>query len=587
MAIDRWADRLQGQRTRMWFSLGDQEALFRAGLERAQAADVAARIWAREGALWSRDAASVAEAENRLGWLDLPKTMVVEVSRLKALAAEIRATGLEHVVLLGMGGSSLAPETMTAILGGQPGSPDLVILDTTDPTQIRRVMGERPLLETLFIVASKSGGTAESLNLYDFFRSQLEALEPDAWAQHFVAITDPGSKLAKIAETEGFRAVYLNPANIGGRYSALSLFGLVPAALIGADIEMLLDRAGELCGTCDALESMPENPGVALGVLMGELARAGAPRDKLTLISSPELTSFGPWAEQLVAESTGKEGVGILPVIDEGASPTAMGSDRLYVYLRLDGGDNNASDARVEGLLERNEPVVLIGLRDCYDLGTEFFRWQFATAVAGQVLSINPFDQPNVESAKVQARTALARYEKELALPSPEPAVSCDPLSFFGDGVPATDCADFLARFFSQAEAGGYLAIMAYVDRLQAFECLLGDLAKTTVERLGIATTVGFGPRFLHSTGQLHKGGQGGGLYVQITQDEDDDLDIPGKAYSFGILKMSQALGDLSALRGAERSAIRVNIGPDVSQGLDALATRWIEALAGLDSRLA
>jgi len=584
---DRWAERLDGQRTRMWFSLGEVEELFRAGLGRAQAADVAARIWAREGTLWSQDPASVAEAENRLGWLDLPKTMVVEVSRLKALAAEVRATGLEHVVLLGMGGSSLAPETMASILGVADGSPDLAILDTTDPTQIRRVMADRPLQETLFIVASKSGGTAESLNLYAFFRSQLEALEPDDWAQHFVAITDPGSKLAEIGETEGFRAVYLNPANIGGRYSALSLFGLVPAALIGADIELLLDRAGELCGTCDALDPLPENPGVALGVLMGEMANTESPRDKLTLLSSPELKAFGPWAEQLIAESTGKEGVGILPVIDEGASLDALGSDRLYVYLRLEGGDNDASDARVEELLARGEPVVVIGLRDRYDLGSEFFRWEFATAVAGQVLSINPFDQPNVESAKVQARTALAQYEQDLALPSSEPALRCEPLSFFGDAAAVDDCAAYLAGFLEMAEPGSYLAIMAYVDRLPAFESLLGDLAKGTVERMGIATTVGFGPRFLHSTGQLHKGGQSGGLYLQITQDEADDLDIPGKVYSFGVLKMSQALGDLEALRGAGRQVLCVNIGPDVVQGLDDLATLWEKALSGLDSRLA
>jgi glucose-6-phosphate isomerase len=542
-------------------------------------ADAVARLWARDGTLWQRDPRAVAEIEQRLGWLDLPQTMPVETPRLKALAAEVSAAGIRHVALLGMGGSSLAPETMESILGRGDGCCDLVILDTTDPAQIRRTMAQRPVGETLFIVASKSGGTAESMALYHYFRAQVLELVGESWASHFVAITDPGTSLERLALDEGFRAVYLNPPDIGGRYSALSLFGLVPLALVGADLQLLLERARSMMAACDALRPLETNPGAMLGAMLGAWATGAVRRDKVTLISSPELTAFVPWVEQLVAESTGKHGLGILPLADEGAAPERLGNDRLYVYLRLADADNAASDARAEALLQSGQPLLAIALADRYDLGAEFYRWELATAMAGAILAINPFDQPDVESAKVQARTALAQYETTRALPAQESALECVHWDLFGPPPAATeDCAAYLTSFVQQASLGDYLALMAYIDRSPANERALNALRGILAERLGVAVTVGFGPRFLHSTGQLHKGGPNTGIFMQITQDEAQDLGIPGQGYTFGVLKTSQALGDMSALRAAGRRAARVHLKGEVADGLAQLLV-WAQSI--------
>jgi len=561
--------------------LGACEQAVRSSLHTLQDVGAARRIWGRDGSLWKQDAQAITEIEDRLGWLDLPAIMPLEVSRLKALAMEVQAAGIEQVVLLGMGGSSLAAEVIRGILGVAPGYPDLVVLDSTDPTEIRSVAQAGPLFRTLFIAASKSGTTVEMLSLLAHFRDALTGeVGAGRWARHFCAITDPGTPLEALARDERFRALYLNPPDLGGRFSALSFFGLVPAALIGVDLDELLHRAKAMTWLCRAMAPPADNPGLLLGAVMGELARQPQPRDKLTLLTSPELSPFGDWAEQLVAESTGKEGLGILPVVGETPTDAAdYGPDRLFVYLRLEGAENESNDALASALAEAGHPVVVLPLADRYDLGGEFFRWEFATAVAAQRLGINPFDQPNVESAKAQTRQALERYQQDRSL-SEEPALLSEgSLSIHDAKAEADSVADHLRAFLAQARAQDYLALMAYVARSSANYELLESIRRAAGDALGLAVTIGFGPRFLHSTGQLHKGGADNGLFLQITQDEADDLPIPDQPYTFGVLKRAQALGDLQALRALGRRVLRVNIGSDVEAGLRALGAAIEAAL--------
>ena len=567
-----------------WFNLGADQPSLDAALVAVQRERVVQRIWGRDGSLWGREPEAIRSIRERCGWLDLPTTMLPQLASLRALAREVREEGITQVVLLGMGGSSLAPEVMEGILGAAPGYPQLTVLDSTDPTQIRQATASASLARTIFLVASKSGDTVETDALLAHYRAAVAAqVGEERWARHFVAITDPGSGLEKLARAAGFRAVYANPPDVGGRYSALSLFGLVPAALIGVDLERLLARGQEMAEACH-VEGPAGNPGLLLGAIMGGLARhRGAARDKLTLFSSAELAPFGAWAEQLVAESTGKEGLGILPVEGEPLGQVDdYGPDRLFVYLRLEGAGNGAGDALASALVQAGRPLVSLRLRDTYDLGAEFFRWEFATAVAGQILGINPFDQPDVESAKVRARAALARYEVTHALPQEDPVLAEGALAVYGDKLPASSLADYLAAFLAQALPGDYVALMAYIARSPANQALLAKLPRAVNDHLRAigsrisgplrpAITVGFGPRFLHSTGQLHKGGANNGLFIQLTQEESDDLPIPGRPYTFGTLKCAQALGDLQALRATGRRAVRVDLGSDVEAGLQAL----------------
>ncbi len=562
----------------IWFNLGADQPILDAALASLQRDQAVQRVWNRDGSFWSQKPEVAREIEERLGWLDLPITMAPHLAQLRALSQEVRAEGITHIVLLGMGGSSLAPEVMGRILSIPPGYPQLTVLDSTDPTQIRQAAAVAPLAQTLFLVASKSGSTVETDTLLAYFRARMMAeVGHERWARHFIAITDPGTSLEKLGQAEGFRAVYANPPDIGGRYSALSLFGLVPAALIGLDLERLLARGQEMAGACHAA-APAGNPGLLLGAIMGALAhRAVPPRDKLTLFSSAELAPFGVWAEQLIAESTGKEGTGILPVEGEGLGSVAdYGPDRLFVYLRLEGAENRASDILASALVEAGRPLVSLRLRDPYDLGAEFFRWEYATAVAGQVLGINPFDQPNVESAKVQARNALARYEASHALPRQEPVLAEAALTVYGSEQPAVSLAAYLDGFLAQAKPGDYVAIMAYIARDPVHDSLLQALRRAMSDRLRrsgkpLAVTTGYGPRFLHSTGQLHKGGPNDGLFIQITQEEREDLQIPGRPYTFGILKCAQALGDMEALQAAGRRVARIDLGSGVQEGLRTL----------------
>lgn len=567
----------------MAYVLGRHRERFEGSLKALGEQRAVRRMRERDGSLWSSDAGVRAAVESRLGWLGLPQSASEHVARLRAFARDVRADGLARAVLLGMGGSSLAPEVMGAILGVTPNGIEVVILDSTDPAQIRRVERAGDLRQTLFIVSSKSGGTAETDNLMAYFQARLESLVgPDRWQRQFVAITDSGTALEAKALQLGLRAVFTPPRDVGGRYSALTLFGLVPAALLGVDLGTLLERAQNMA-TARSQEGDPlTNPGLVLGAIMGALASTrDGPCDKLTLITSPELAPFGPWVEQLVAESTGKSGLGVLPVVEEPLGPVEQyGDDRLFVYLRLRGGGNGETDRLAVELVAAGHPIVLIPWQEPYDLGAEFYRWEFATAVAGQVLGINPFDQPDVEAAKSQARSALARYEQTHSLPEEPPQLREGVLSLFGPDLAAACVSDYLRRFLNDLQPSDYVALMAYIDRCAEHEGPLQAIRGALRARYTVATTAGFGPRLLHSTGQLHKGDANHGLFLQLTQDEPDDLPIPGRAYTFGVLKKAQALGDLLALRAAGRRVLRINLGPDALAGLLALKAAVQGALA-------
>jgi glucose-6-phosphate isomerase len=592
--------------TDLWYELGVTQPAMTAALEKLAKQDPVRRIWARDGKLWSTsgvmpNAAMVADIEHRLGWLDLPQEMRVHVVRLKALAEEVKAVDMTHVVLLGMGGSSLAPEVLSEILAAEEneGGLALTVLDSTDPAQILHVQEQAPLAQTLFIVSSKSGTTSETMSLYAYFRHVMtQEVGAKRWARHFVAITDPKTPLAKLAEEQKFRAVYLNPPDVGGRYSALSLVGLVPAALMGLDLDRLLLSGKEMAQACKRRtrrtggDDILGNPGIVLGAILGGLARNPAPgtsgqkRDKLILLSSPELRAFGAWVEQLIAESTGKFHTGLVPVVVEEMldddNALFQGNDRQFVIMRLHEGDNEALDARVAKLVEMGQPVTVIPLADRYDLGAAFFLWEFATAVAGLVLEINPFDQPNVEAAKRQARQALQQYERNQSLPELEPILKdagADGVTYnvFGPDLGGQDLQSYLRAFLQQIQPGAYIALMAYLQRNATHQAQLSELAHLLTEWLGVPATVGFGPRFLHSTGQLHKGGPQDGLFVQITHDDAQDVDIPDHAYSFGVLKRAQAIGDFQALQERKRPIIRLHMGPDVEAGL----RRLIEIVSG------
>jgi len=546
--------------------LGAYEGAVEAALAEMVRDRVLHRIWEHDHTVWKPDPT---EITNRLGWLHTVEAMLDNVACLEALADDVRAVGYTDALLLGMGGSSLAPEVFRKTFGVRDGYLDLTVLDSTDPAAVWAQAERLDLSRTLFIVATKSGGTVETLSFFKFFYNRVaDALGVKEAGQHFIAITDPGSKLADLAQDYDFRATFLNDPNIGGRYSALSYFGLVPAALIGLDLETLLDRALTMACNCEACNCPvdSDNNGGRLGAIMGELAKAG--RDKITFVTSPQMASFGDWVEQLIAESTGKEGRGILPVVGEPLGPPAVyGDDRLFVYLRLDGDETH--DATVAALEGAGHPVVRLHLRDLYDLGGQFFLWEMATAVAGHRLRINPFDQPNVEAAKALARRMVAEYTEKGALPG-------------GESAPLT--AQALNEFLAQARPGDYVTLQAYVQPTAETDAALLVLRARLRDRFKLATTVGYGPRFLHSTGQLHKGDAGRGLFIQFTADDPRDAPIPDEAgspdsaMSFGVLKAAQALGDQQALLVAGRRVIRFHLGGDVVSGLKQLA----EALDGV-----
>ena len=515
--------------------LGSSRQAVELALDDVREQQIIERIWHKDHTIWSDDPTEIAD---RLGWLNVTDMMEEQLPALTELAEEVKAAGTRQVVLLGMGGSSLGPEVLRQTLGVRQGYPELIVLDSTAPAWVRSVSERIDPEKTVFLVSSKSGTSVEPLVFSTYFRKLVEdAVGEDRAGSHFIAVTDPGTPLEAMAREQGFRRVFANPPDIGGRYSVLSYFGLVPAALAGYDVAELLERADRLREGATFVPCADNTCGW-LGAVMGTLAKRG--RNKLTLLTSPGLSSFGLWVEQLLAESTGKGGTGIVPVAGEPLMvPQAYGDDRLFAYVRLEDDENAETDAAVERLRAASHPVVRLDLKDHYDLGAEFFRWEMATAVAGHILGIQPFDQPNVQQAKDATNRLVAHYLEHGALPDRPTTLT-------------------LQELLGRVRPGAYLAIQAYTQQSPEIDEAISKLRRSVTERYRIATTTGYGPRYLHSTGQLHKGGPPDALFLQIEAEHAPDLKIPGERYTFGVLAAAQAMGDLEALTSLGRSVARV-----------------------------
>ncbi len=509
---------------------------------------ITARLWAKDHRLWKP---TPTEIENRLGWLAVAEQMEDRVGPLTTFAKSVCEDGFRHVVLLGMGGSSLGPEVLRRTFPSTRGFPRLIVLDSTVPGAVREVSKTIHLSRTLFILASKSGGTIEVMSLFAYFWQAVTRAKGNTGGNQFIAITDPGTSLSSLAHERGFRTTFVNPPDIGGRYSVLSYFGLVPAALIGLNVETLIERAIEMGRVCGPDVPPTTNPGAYLGGVMAALAREG--RDKVTIMASPAVATFGLWAEQLLAESTGKEGKGLIPVAQEPpASPAAYGDDRLFVYLRVDRDANERLDQHATVVERAGHPVIRLRLRDQYDLGAEFFRWEFATAAASHYLGIHPFDQPNVQESKENTARILKEVRAKGRLPSAP-----------------SDCTvnDLLVK----ADAGSYLAVLSYLKPSAQVDAALRALRKSVMTRYHLATTAGYGPRYLHSTGQLHKGGPAKGIFLQLIGDMTPDLPVPDAAYTFGTLAQAQAVGDLQSLEAHGRPVTRVDLPRNITSKIKPL----------------
>jgi transaldolase/glucose-6-phosphate isomerase len=513
------------------------------------------RLWARDSTIWS--ATPVPEITDRLGWLTLPEVMHDQLPDLLAFGDEVRREGFRHAVLLGMGGSSLAPEVFQRTFGNAPGHPELLVLDSTHPAAVSATDAAVDLRRTLFLVSSKSGTTQETLSFFRYFWRRVGQTIGECRSR-FVAITDPGTPLERLARERSFRRIFSATPDVGGRYSALTAFGLVPAALVGAPVPAVLDSAWRMAEASASCVAAALNPGLLLGAVLGELGQAG--RDKITLVASPSLASFPSWLEQLIAESTGKDHKGLVPVADEPlAAPDRYQADRLFVSLELEADDRKAIDRQMSALGTTGHPVVRIRVGDRTDLGQEFFRWELAVAAAGAVLGIQPFNQPDVELAKQLARQAMAAPAGGGA--SVEEAIASRPDSL----APA------LTAWLTSVRPGDYLALQAYLAPSKEISALVEDLRAALRQRTLAATTLGYGPRFLHSTGQLHKGGPATGLFLQLVDEPAADIPVPETAYTFGQLIRAQAVGDYQALKQRGRRVLRVQLGRDVTAGLAAL----------------
>jgi transaldolase/glucose-6-phosphate isomerase len=560
------------------------QAEVRDTIEEWQSGAKVQRLWAGDPKLWTG-----ADESDWLGWLHVAEEQAAHSERLDRIARDVAAAGFDHVLLLGMGGSSLCPEMLSLSFPPAKGHPQLRILDSTDPAQVSAREREMDLDRTVFIVSSKSGTTLEP-NIFEryFFRRMQDAVGANEAPARFIAITDPGSKLEQLAEEEGFRHVAHGLESIGGRYSALSDFGMLPGAVMGIDVQALLDRAERMAHSCAACVPARDNPGLVLGSIIGVCARRG--RDKLTLVASPAIADLGAWLEQLLAESTGKNGQGVIPVDREPlGSPDVYGDDRLFVYVRLGSKPDAGQDAAVDALEAAGQPVVRIGIDDLHDIGGELFRWEFATAVAGSVIGINPFDQPDVEASKVVTRELTDTYEQRGELPDEEPIATFDGMSLYADARNAAELESaagehtlvgFLKAHLGRIGRGDYAALLAYLEMTPGHERVLTEIRQAIRDSTRAATCAGFGPRFLHSTGQAYKGGPNSGVFLQITCDDARDLPVPGRKYTFGVVKAAQARGDLSVLAQRGRRALRIHIGPDVDAGLAAIRAAVDQALS-------
>ncbi len=557
----------------------------------ARAVDEAAAGWRDDGTirrLWAGDAGvwSGADEADWLGWLGIVGQEHAHVGTLVRFANTIRDAGFTHVALLGMGGSSLGPEVLATSFGHQPGSPRFHMLDSTDPAQLRALEAKLDLAKTMFIVSSKSGSTLEPNIMLAHFRARMiETVGEAGWARHFTAVTDPGSSLEQVAKQAQFAHLFHGVKSIGGRYSVLSKFGLVPAAAMGIDVSDLLARTARMVASCAASVPADRNPGVRLGLLLGTAAtRFG--RDKVTIVTTKRIAGLGAWLEQLIAESTGKHGHGLIPVDGEAlGAPDVYGDDRVFAQLVLKGEEDAAQDAKLAALAKAGHPVVRIVLDDVAQIGQEFFRWEMATAVAGAIIGINPFDQPDVEASKVKTRALTDAYEAGTPVASPEPVFRANGIAIYADAANESalgrhnTLAAWLKQHFHRAHAGDYIGLLAYIEHTRAHEAALASMRLRLRDARKVATCVGFGPRFLHSTGQAYKGGPNTGVFLQITADDAADLPVPGHRYSFGQVKGAQAEGDLGVLVERERRAIRVHL-TEVEAGLAELAKAIDHAFA-------
>jgi len=531
---------------------------------------VAERIRRKDHTLWKPEPREIAD---RLGWLDSPRAMQGRLAEIASVVEGVRADGFNFALLLGMGGSSLAPEVFRKVFGAADGFLDLAVLDSTDPGAVLAFAERLDLKRTLFIVSTKSGGTVETFSFMKyFFNLAAETLGAEEAGRHFLAITDPGSALADLARAHHFRHAFLNDPEIGGRYSVLSCFGLVPAALIGMDVGLLLERA-VAAADYEFANTFEDMSGAALGALLGEFAAQG--RDKLTFLFSPRLAAFADWVEQLLAESLGKDGEGVLPVVgEEFGPPSVYRPDRSFCSIRLAGDD--AGEEQLKALAEAGHPVIDLKLADPYDLGGQCFFWEMATAAAGWRLAINPFDQPDVEAAKILARKMIKGYCENGEMPVEIPVLKGPGMSVYGD-LNARKPEETLVAFLGQAKPGAYAALHAYLTPSPGMDEALQRLRMRIRDRFRLVTTVGYGPRFLHSTGQLHKGGAGCGLFIQLTADDPRDAPVPDEmgrpesALTFGVLKQAQVFGDGQALINAGRRVIRIHLHGNPADGLSRL----------------
>ncbi|XGV97652.1 MAG: bifunctional transaldolase/phosoglucose isomerase [Leptolyngbya sp. BL-A-14] len=536
------------------------------------------QLWAQDVSLWTGT-----DEDRWLGWLGITDDQLAHLDHLTELAQDVQDLAFTHILLLGMGGSSLCPEVMKLTFGKIKGYPELLVLDSTDPAQIQAIERQIDLTKTLFIVSSKSGGTLEP-NIFKqyFFDRVQQILGAEAAGNRFIAITDPGSKLEQVADGDGFRHIFYGVPSIGGRYSALSNFGMVPAAAMGVDVAKFLDSAERMVHACAPSVPATENPGVILGVILGVLANHG--RDKVTLITSPGIFDLGAWLEQLLAESTGKEGKGLIPVDREPlGAPAVYGNDRLFAYIRLESAPDADQDRAVDALGQAGQPVVRIAIDDRYQLGQEFFRWEIATAVAGSIIGIHAFNQPDVEASKIVTRQLTAAYEKAGTLPPETPILVEAGVQLFTDAKNAAvlestigkdrSLGSYLRAHLDRIKMGDYVALLAYIEMNDAHQAQLQTIRQTIRDAKRVATCLGFGPRFLHSTGQAYKGGPNSGVFLQITCDDAINLPVPQQQYTFGVVKAAQARGDFQVLAERDRRALRIHLGTDVQGGLTTLQT--------------
>jgi transaldolase/glucose-6-phosphate isomerase len=567
---------------RQTYTLPDKLAgAVHASLEEWKKSGKLKRLWQKDASLWTG-----ADEDKWLGWLDITEKRIEDLDKLKNIAADIKQASFKNALLLGMGGSSLCPEVLRKTFGKAAGYPDLQVLDSTDPAQIKSIEERVDLASTICIVSSKSGSTLEP-NIYKqyfFDRVKAKVGEKEV-GNRFIAITDPGSKMQRVAEKDKFRKIFMGVPSIGGRYSALSNFGMVPAAVMGIDVSKFLKNTQKMVEACGLDTDAVANPGVILGTILGIAANQG--RDKVTIIASPGIFDLGAWLEQLLAESTGKSGKGIIPVDRERlAKPEAYGDDRVFAYLRLESDADKEQSAEVDALAKAGNPVVRMVIPDIYNLGQEFFRWEIATAVAGALIGINAFNQPDVEASKLETRKLTTEYESSGKLPPESPFFTGDGAKLYADVKNAAalkgggTLTGFLKKHLSRIGSGDYFAVLGYITMNEAHEQALEAIRLAVRDNKKVATVLGFGPRFLHSTGQAYKGGPNSGVFLQITCDDAVDILVPGQKYTFGVVKAAQARGDFAVLAERGRRALRVHLGKDVAAGLATLTNAVHEALA-------